>query len=873
MCLISAYAPTDTSSYSFEDRQAFYADLHDFVHSQRVHGPTFTLGDFNARLHFRRPTEETYIGPGVFGDPTRALESTSNRELLMELCYASEGVLINTFYPHDADNLVTYRGFGIPALAEITHRDFAQLDHIICPFVWIEAVLNVYSERSMALQTQHFPLTMELSLEIPRTPKQVPRIMPDLTMLKYDSGRNAFCTAFLDNLADTEESGLTPNYHAKNVASAMQQAASHLTCKASMTKRPWISEATLMIIERRNMARCTGDHKEELQLNKLVKQSAKADRRAWLNEALENGDWSEIRKLKQPPKHRQGRLRDLTGALVNSEERAETLAEYLEKVQWSDHFAEIMPRSDRAFNTDLDIDLRPFNENELRMAVANFKRNKAPGGDAVPMEFWKALTGNQQAMNEILRLCNLCWMSKSIPEAWAHATVVTLFKKGDTSLPSNYRPISLLSVGYKVLASLLLRRLQAGGAEERIQSSQYGFRKHRGTSDALFIARRVIDAALDDKNGVLYMVLLDWSKAFDRIKHTALVIALRRFGLPEPVLQMISGVYKNRTFSVREGNMESTTRPQNAGIAQGCPLSPYLFVIVMSVLLQDARANCGQYTSMPYVVTPELVYADDTMLLASSAEAVQHHFDRVAEIGKSYGLELNLDKTVVMTVRGETDIIDTNGQPLQRKDETVYLGGLLSSNGRPVAELTRRIGEARQMFRKLEAVWKHANITAPHKKRIFDACVVSKLMYGLESVWLLQADRSKLDAFYTGSLRKILGIPHPYISRVSNVDVLKQMNARPLSEQLLARQLQLSGKIGRRPANDLTRCVALEKDAVEPKMWSSRRRVGRPCLRWTRCVHAQALALVDGCSERLYDIICSPSSTAWREHVRSRLFG
>ena len=151
----------------------------------------------------------------------------------------------------------------------------------------------------------------------------------------------------------------------------------------------------------------------------------------------------------------------------------------------------------------------------------------------------------------LFHLVNVCWQSKSIPEAWKHSTVVTLFKKGDTSLPSNYRPISLLVVAYKILAALLLDRLRSGGVESRLHQSQYGFRPKRSIGDALYLARRLIDAAVEDPNGTLYMVMLDWSKAFDRIKQHSLIIALRRFGLPEPMLQMIAAIYDHRNFCVR----------------------------------------------------------------------------------------------------------------------------------------------------------------------------------------------------------------------------------------------------------------------------------------------------------------------------------
>eukprot|EP00959_Pyramimonas_sp_CCMP1952_P431572 9038174-Pyramimonas_sp.AAC.1 len=84
-------------------------------------------------------------------------------------------------------------------------------------------------------------------------------------------------------------------------------------------------------------------------------------------------------------------------------------------------------------------------------------------------------------------MCQKCWEQKAIPEIWKRANVILLFKKGNILLPANYRPISLLPVGYKVLAALLRRRLLHGGAERRLRNSQCGFRPGRGTQDALML--------------------------------------------------------------------------------------------------------------------------------------------------------------------------------------------------------------------------------------------------------------------------------------------------------------------------------------------------------------------------------------------------
>ena len=209
------------------------------------------------------------------------------------------------------------------------------------------------------------------------------------------------------------------------------------------------------------------------------------------------------------------------------------------------------------------------------------------------------------------------------------------------------------------MASLVLRRLQQGGSEHRLSKSQYGFRPGRGTSDALFLIRRMIEATIDDTDASLYVVLLDWSKAFDRIKHDCLIKALHRFGVRGAILDLIQVIYQERSFTIREGGSQSALHQQEGGIAQGCPLSPYLFIMLMTVALMDARriAQLGTEDA-PYIVSPDVVYADDTMLLSSSAANVQKYLDAVTAVGRTYGLELNLQKTLLLRIRGLDKYMD-----------------------------------------------------------------------------------------------------------------------------------------------------------------------------------------------------------------------
>ena len=130
-----------------------------------------------------------------------------------------------------------------------------------------------------------------------------------------------------------------------------------------------------------------------------------------------------------------------------------------------------------------------------------------------------------------------------------------------------------------------------GGAEARLSSAQFGFRSGYGAQDAIFILRRKIEYAWATKNGQSLVLALDWAKAFDSISPDGMLVALRRFGLAEQILDVIKAIYSDRSFIVRYCGHESQKRHQRAGISQGCPLSPSLFVMLMTVVMFDARAK------------------------------------------------------------------------------------------------------------------------------------------------------------------------------------------------------------------------------------------------------------------------------------------
>ena len=426
------------------------------------------------------------------------------------------------------------------------------------------------------------------------------------------------------------------------------------------------------------------------------------------------------------------------------------------------------------------------------------------------------------------------------------------------------RPISLLDIGYKLFAVILLNRLKAAGADEQLWPTQFGFRKGRGTGDALFLARRAVERAWAEKDGKLTMLALDWAKAFDSVAPASLTAALLRFGVPEGFVKMIEAIYADRRFRVKDGGSTSKWHEQQAGISQGCPLSPFLFVIVMTILMQDAkrelRREHGVETRLEGQVE-DLVYADDTLLLGIDDQYLQTFMGAVGSAGQAYGLSFNWKKLEALAVSTDPQITKPDGSMVARKDGMVYLGALLSSDGRIGSELNRRIGQAKGSFETLRRVWAHARLTVGWKLQVFESCVLSKLLYGLSTAVLLQADRRRLDGFYAQCLRRILKIPSSFYSRVSNSTVLEQAQATPLSARLLQTQMVLFGDLASRPDNDPVRCSIFSPGTREAAARKGLRRRGRPRTSWFEMVNQHCEHLQTN----------NESRAAWLKAVQSHI--
>ena len=230
---------------------------------------------------------------------------------------------------------------------------------------------------------------------------------------------------------------------------------------------------------------------------------------------------------------------------------------------------------------------------------------------------------------------------------WRVGNVSPLSKCGSgSSCPSDYHPITITPVLSKVFERLLAKRLNAFAEKNNLfPSLQFGFRKGLGTCDALLTITNVVQKALDSGCEVR-MVGLDFSAAFDRVNHEALIYKLRQLGVGGPFLGILIEFLTDRLQRVVVDGHYSEWRKVISGVPQGSVLGPLLFIL---------------YThDMWFGLENVLVtYADDATLLAvvpSSgmrsviSDSLNRDLARISEWCRLWGMKMNPNKTQSMIV-------------------------------------------------------------------------------------------------------------------------------------------------------------------------------------------------------------------------------
>ena len=188
--------------------------------------------------------------------------------------------------------------------------------------------------------------------------------------------------------------------------------------------------------------------------------------------------------------------------------------------------------------------LSPISEVEILQEINKLKTDKSPGIDEIPPKLVKASANF--LLYPLSCVFNLSFKQGIVPDPLKIAKVVPIYKKGQKSLTSNYRPISLLSIFNKILEKLMCKRLCSFLIKENIlYKYQFGFRQNHSTTLALIEIIDNIQTELDKGNSVIG-TYLDLSKAFDTVNHSILIEKLEHYGIRGNVKNWFKNYLSNR---------------------------------------------------------------------------------------------------------------------------------------------------------------------------------------------------------------------------------------------------------------------------------------------------------------------------------------
>lgn len=367
---------------------------------------------------------------------------------------------------------------------------------------------------------------------------------------------------------------------------------------------------------------------------------------------------------------------------------------------------------------------------ECKLALNKMKLNKSPGLDGLPVEFYRVFWEN--ICDLIIDVYNESFIYEELSDSMNMSVLTLIFKKGDICRLKNYRPISLSTIDYKILACTLAFRMQKV-LPKLIHPDQSAYVKGRFIGNNIRLVEDMLFYAEKHKiPGIL--MFLDFKKAFDSVEHGFILKTLLKINFGEDFIKWVTTIYSNPSAMVKNNGWLSESFSMSRGIRQGCPLSALLFLLVVEILSTTIR-NDDKLEGIKIKTNDRIheirisQYADDSTVFLKDHTHIKRAIELVNEFGKHSGLILNIDKTEGLQLGSDQNRTDEYGGIRWPTQPIRYLGIYIGYGKKQCDEMNWY-----QKLMNLEKVlnlWKSRNLTLFGKVCIIKTLAIPKILHSL----------------------------------------------------------------------------------------------------------------------------------------------